>query len=82
MTRSLRRLHNVELHELYPSSNCIRKVKSWVICARYVVHMGQKCREAYEEENLRENDHLQNLGVDGTLKWVLQTQGSRSEYLE
>lgn len=53
MTRSRRRLHDVEFHYLYPSPNCIREVKLWLICAGYVVHMGQKCTECFDEENLR-----------------------------
>jgi hypothetical protein len=44
--------------------------------------MGQKCTEGFDEENPREKDHLQNLGVDGILKWVLKIQGSMFEYLE
>jgi hypothetical protein len=44
--------------------------------------MGQKCTEGYDKKNLKEEDHLQNLGVDGILKWVLKMQGSRFEYLE
>jgi len=82
VTRSRRRLHDVEFHYLYPSPNCIREVKLWLICAGYVVHMGQKCTECFDEENLRKKDNFQNLGVDGILKWVLKMQGSRFEYLE
>ena len=48
----------------------------------YVRGMGQKCTEGYDKKNLKEEDHLQNLGVDGILKWVLKMQGSRFEYLE
>jgi hypothetical protein len=44
--------------------------------------MGQKCTKGFDEENLREKDHSQNLGADGILKWVLKTRGSRFEYLE
>jgi hypothetical protein len=43
--------------------------------------MGQKCTKGFDE-NLREEDHSQNLGADGILKWVLKTQGSWFEYLE
>jgi len=82
VTGSRRRLHDVEFHYLYPPPNCIREVKLWLICAIYVVHMGQKCTEGFDEENLREKDHSQNLGVDGILKWVLKTQRNRFQYLE
>jgi hypothetical protein len=59
------RLYNEELHDLYCSPNIIRMGKSrrmmWV---GHEVHMG-----AYRVwwGNLRERDHLEDLGIDGRI---------------
>jgi hypothetical protein len=56
-----RRLHSEELHNLYPSPNVIGVIKSRRI--RYRIMVG----------NLKERDHLQDVGIDGKilLEWIL-----------
>jgi hypothetical protein len=62
-----RRPHNEELHNLYTSPNIITETKSRRM--RLVEHVARvremrNCAEFWSE-NLRERDHLENLGVDG-----------------
>jgi hypothetical protein len=64
-----RKLHNEELNDLYSSPSIFRVIKSrrmrW---ARHVANMGRG--EAYTWfwwENLRERDHLGDLGVGGRI---------------
>jgi hypothetical protein len=75
-TGKWRRLHNEELNDLYSSPNIIRVIKSrrmrW---AGHVARMGK--REVHAEfwwEDLREGDHLGDLGGDGKiiLKWIFK----------
>jgi hypothetical protein len=76
VTGEWRRLHNEELHELY-LSNIIRVIKSrrmrWAgLVAR--VETGEVHTE-FSWGNLRERDHLKELGLDGRiiLKWIFKT---------
>jgi hypothetical protein len=46
VTGGWRKLHNEKLHNLYSSSNIIRKIESRRICAGHVARMGAK-RNAY-----------------------------------
>ena len=63
------RLHNEELHDLYPSPNIVRVIKSrrmkW---AGHVARMGEEmgCIGSWWG-NRREGDHLGDLGVDGRI---------------
>ena len=62
-----------ELYDPYSSTNIIRVIKSGrVTCAGHVACMGDR-RGVYRilEENLRERNHVEDLGVDGRIisKW-------------
>jgi hypothetical protein len=76
VTREWSKLHNKELNDLYSSPNTVRVIKSrrmrW---AGHVARMGE--RRGYTRfwwENLRERDHLGDLGLDGRiiLKWIFR----------
>jgi hypothetical protein len=61
--------HNEDLHDLYSSPNTLRVIKSrrmkW---AGHVARMGERrCVYKVWLENLRERDHLGDLGVDGRI---------------
>jgi hypothetical protein len=64
-----RRLHNEELHNLYPSTNVIRVTNArrmkW---AEHVTRVGEM-RNAYNTlvGNLKRRDHSEDLGVDGRI---------------
>jgi hypothetical protein len=70
-------LHNEELHNLYPSSNVIRAIKSrrmgW---ARYVART-EETRSA--SRSLKGRYHSEDLDIDGRiiLKCVLGKQGGK-----
>jgi len=71
VTGEWRKLHNEELYNLYSSPNIICVMKSRrTRCDGHVARMG-KTRGAYRG-NLRERDHLENPGTDGSiiLKWI------------
>jgi hypothetical protein len=54
--KSLRKLHNDELHGLYTSPNIVRVIKSkWMRCAAHVARMG--------EDNIKMD--LRDIGIDG-----------------
>jgi len=65
----LRRLYNEELNDLYCSQNIIQLVKSrglngsamWHLWGKREVYTGFRCG------NLRERNHLEDLGVDGRI---------------
>jgi hypothetical protein len=71
VTGKLRKLHNVELNDLYSLTNIIRVIISkrmrW---ARHVARMG--VRSGVYRENLRERNHLGDRCVDGRiiLRWT------------
>jgi len=56
--------HNEELDNLYCSSNIVRMIKSRTVrWARHVARMGKGgVRTGVWWENLRERDHLEDLG--------------------
>jgi hypothetical protein len=69
VTGEWRRLHNEELYDLYCSPNIIRMIKSrrmrW---AGHVARLGDRkgaCRVSWGD--MREGDHLEDLGVDGKI---------------
>jgi hypothetical protein len=68
VTRDWRRLHKEELHYLV-SQNIIRMIRSIRMrLARHVARRGEKrgaCR--FLVGDLRERDHLEDLGIDGRL---------------
>jgi hypothetical protein len=69
-------LHNEELHNLYPSTNIVRVIKSrkmrW---AGHVTRM-EEMRNAYKilVGNLKRRDRWEDLGIDGKiiLEWILE----------
>jgi hypothetical protein len=74
---SWRKLHNVELHNLYSSPNIVKVIKSrrmrW---AGHVERMGEGREEASAGIRLvgpKVRDHWEDLGVGGriTLRWTL-----------
>ena len=74
VTGDLRKLHNVQLNDLYCSPIIVRVIKSrrmrW---AGHVSRMGER-RGIYRIwwENLRERDHLGDSGIEGRiiLRWI------------
>jgi hypothetical protein len=79
VTVEWRKLHNVELTDLYSSPNIIQVIKSRKIkWAGHIAHMGRG--EVYTVlwwGNLRERDHLEDPGVDVKiiLGWVFRNWG-------
>jgi hypothetical protein len=76
VTGEWRRLHNEELYDLYSSPNIFRLIKSrrmrW---AGHVARMGGgEVHTGFWWGDLREGDHLEDLGVDGRiiLKWIFK----------
>jgi hypothetical protein len=64
-----RRLHNEELYDLYSSPNIIQVIKSKMKWAGHVARM----EDRFWWGDLRERDHLEELGVDGkTSKWIFK----------
>jgi hypothetical protein len=76
VTEGWRKLHNEELHNLYPSKSIIRMNKSrrmrW---ARHVARMGRRGMHIrYWWESRKERDHYEDQDVGGwiILKWILE----------
>jgi hypothetical protein len=76
VTEEWRRLHNEELNDLYSSTSTVRVIKSGRM--RWVGHVARMGRtEVYTGfwwVNLRERDHLGDLGIDGRiiLRWFFR----------
>jgi len=76
VTGEWRKLHNVQLNDLYCSPNIVQVIKSRRMRRTgHVARMGRE--EAYRRfwwENLREKDHSGNPGVDGKimLGWIFR----------
>jgi hypothetical protein len=76
VTKDWRKLHNEELNDMYSSSNTVQVIKlrrmRW---AGHVARMGER-RGVYRVwwGSLRERDHLEDLGVGGTiiLRWIFR----------
>jgi hypothetical protein len=70
VTEEWRRLYKKELYDLYFSPNIIS-----MRCSGSVAHMGRReVRTGFWWGNLRERDHLENFGVDGSiiLIWIFR----------
>ena len=75
VTREWRKIHNDELNDLHCSPNIVRVIKSrrirWV---GHVARMGgeESCIQGFGGGNLRERDHWEDPGVDGSiiLIWI------------
>jgi hypothetical protein len=67
MAGGWRRLHNEELHNLYPSPN-IRVIESKMIWAGHVARTGEMRHSTKSRlENLKGRDHSEDLGVAGRI---------------
>ena len=76
VTREWRKLHNVELNDLYFSPSNFQVIKSRRMSGRGMYHIWRR-GEAYTGfwwGNLRERYHLGNPGVDGRiiLRWIIR----------
>jgi hypothetical protein len=84
VTGKWRKLHTEELHDLYPSPNIIRVIKSRILWAEHIARMGRgEVRTGFWCGNLRETDHLEDTGIDGRiiLRWIFRNwdRGHRLE---
>jgi hypothetical protein len=76
VTRKLRKLHNEQLNELYPSPSIVRVIKSRRI--RWTGHVARRGRaEVYTGVcwgYMRERAHFEDPGADGRiiLRWIFR----------
>jgi len=76
VTGEWRKLHNEEFNDLYSSPNTVRVNISRRM--RWVGHVARMRRVGVYTDslwgNLRERDHLENIGVDGRiiLRWIFR----------
>ena len=86
VTVEWRKLHNVELTDLYPSPNIVRVIKSRKIkWAGHVAYMGRgEVCTGFWWGNLRKRDHLEDPGVDVKiiLGWVFRKWGMLGRRLD
>jgi len=74
VTGEVRRLHNKKFYDLYYSKNTVWLIKCrrmrWV---GHIAHLGY-LHIGFWWGNLREDDHLEDLGIDGRiiLKWIFK----------
>jgi hypothetical protein len=71
-TGEWRKLHNEELNYLLSTPNIVRVIKSRMKCVGHVARMGRgEVYTGFWRGNLREQDHLGDLGVYGRiiLRW-------------
>jgi hypothetical protein len=73
VTGDQRRLHNVELHDLYAAPNIISMIKSRTMrLTGHVAHVAKMRRTVFWFENLKGRDNSEDLGIDGRiLEWIL-----------
>jgi hypothetical protein len=75
VTGGWRKLHNEELHNLYPSSSIIRMIKStrmrWVGHVALMGRRGMHIRYCWESQKKRDHEEGYDVGGWIILKWIL-----------
>ena len=85
ITEERRKLHNEELNDLHSSPDIIRVINSRRM--RWAGHLPRTWRgEVYIGfwwRNLREGDHLEEPGIDGTiiLRWIFRTWSGGMDWI-
>jgi hypothetical protein len=68
ITGKWRKLHNVELNDVYSSPNIILLIKKNGVGRACGTRGGQeRCIHGFSLGDLREGDHLEGLGIDGRI---------------